>query len=529
MRALGELEEKFCPHRPEASSFLLMARLRHGFKYFSTGCAAGSALVGSAVLALLGCSAELASENANRLEDERSMPLENPPMIREEQVVPKKLETLPSEETCIALDEGERLLGVDPNGIAWLAKPVNGVHELRAFDFRDELPGAAIQLELEVIVAAQFLGGRAAAFLGPDALWSFDDGSLTQQALGVDRPSDLCGDPESNGAVLAAGHFSERRGDQWWAWDPAVPEEEALVRLIDVDGDCYDRNDGAWMLGANGRLWRVSSADTQLLFSDVLSVDATAASTAVLTADSFYFGRDDWQHWTFPGPAPSRVVAGAEVMWLEEAGGLLRFDGSEFKRLEHSLSGQVETLHGHAGGIWLQADQQLCHYETQETLRIEGIRPGQRTEQATWIADVQVSDSPDALEAWLNGGALDVGAEDANGILRVEVADAALGWNEMRLVQGTAERALFFRREPAVVRSWEADIEAISTAACLDCHAPGGDAEKSPLETYDQWVASAAKIRKRVIQTETMPPLPAPGWEKEMQVIAEWLEGGMNP
>ncbi len=491
-----------------------------------------------ACLCLGGCVADLAGENDNTGSggpggdgggNIKPQPIENPPTILETLVVPENPAPLIGEERCVDLGIGERLLGVDPNGIAWLATDAGASTDLRTFDPRELAPGEEFSMDLGGIVDAQILGAHDASFLTPDALLSFTDGTLQTHALTFDGASNLCGDPFSNGAVLAAGRFMERRGSEWWAWEPAVAAEASLVRLFDVAGECYDQNDSAWMLGADDRLWRVSHADTQLLFSDVLSIDVTPKSTGVLTADSFYYGRNDWQRWTFSGVAPDRVFAGGDVMWLQSEQELLRFDGTEFLTLNRPAGAALDAAFGHAGGLWIEGEGRVCHYTTQESLRVQGIRPGERAEQEAWSVEVELSDSAAALQAWLNGDALNLTAPAAAGMQRVEVPSARLGWNEVRLVQGTAERTVFFKRVPSVVRSWATDIAPLSAEACLSCHAPGGDAEKFPLENYEQWLVSAADIRIRVIETETMPPIPAPGWENEMRIIAEWLEGGTNP
>lgn len=499
---------------------------------FLTGVAVVSSIWG-----LAGCEAQLEGEGTGRLNAGgagsgdlgRAEPIENPPTIGETQVVTEAPEVLSSEENCIDLVSGEKLLGVDPNGIAWLATDIGDSHDIRAFDYREATPGEEFSVELAEIVEAQILGEKEASLLGPEGLWSFAAGELVAHALSFDEAANLCGDPFSNGAVLAAGRFMERRGSEWWAWEPSVPAASSLARLIDVAGECYDRNDGAWMLGADNRLWRVSSTDTQLLFSDVLSVGVTPENTGALTADSFYFGRDDWQRWTFANGTPERLLAGGDVIWLQSGNDLLRFDGEEFRILDRPEATPIDVLKAHAGGIWVQGGERLCHYETQESLRIAGLRPGERAEREGWSVDVEVQDAEEPLEAWLNDQVVDVSGTAIEGMQRLDLPDAHVGWNKVLLLQGTAERSLHFKRVPSIVRSWAEDIEPISEDACVTCHSSGGDAEEFPLETYDDWLARAADVRKRVVETQTMPPVLAPGWEDNMQIIAEWLEGGTNP
>jgi len=501
------------------------------------GVLGGSFLLGT--LGLTGCVGELsdpdsdvsgAANDAGKWKDLNPQPIENPPTVAASEQVPQSMDPLEGDERCTDLAEGEHLLGVSPNGIAWIANVSSDSTAFRVADFRADSVDETFDVELGGILAAQILGVQSAAFLTEDALWSFDDGTLQPHPLAFEKGSGLCGDPYSNGAVLAAGRFMERRATQWWSWEPSVSEEVAVDRLIDVGGECYDRDDGAWMLGADDRLWRVSRIDTQLLFSDVHSVDANPAHTGVLTSEGFYFGRDDWQHWTFPEEIPERVVAGGEVMWLQGGSQLLRFDGESFRELSRSELIQVDGLHAHAGGLWLEGEGRLCHYETQESLRVHGIRPGERAERESWTLEVELAPGEsEELQASLNGDSIELAEAGSGASQLVDIPSARVGWNEVRLLQGAAERSVFFKREPAVVRSWADEIAPISDGECIDCHSPGGDAEKFPLETYEQWLASASDIRKRVVETETMPPTPPVGWEEQAQIIAEWLEGGMNP
>lgn len=70
-------------------------------------------------------------------------------------------------------------------------------------------------------------------------------------------------------------------------------------------------------------------------------------------------------------------------------------------------------------------------------------------------------------------------------------------------------------------RTWSTNVQPIFARRCSGCHTPGG-ASGIDLSTLDRWNEKRALIRKRVVDTRTMPPQGNPIDDAERAAIEEW-------
>jgi hypothetical protein len=85
-----------------------------------------------------------------------------------------------------------------------------------------------------------------------------------------------------------------------------------------------------------------------------------------------------------------------------------------------------------------------------------------------------------------------------------------------------------------VERSWATDIEPLYQANCTGSACHGGDSADAPPDfgSYEAWLAESDEIRLRVVEAQSMPPAAAQteNWNAEqIEIVAQWLEGGMLP
>src|SRR5205823_5394117 len=54
-------------------------------------------------------------------------------------------------------------------------------------------------------------------------------------------------------------------------------------------------------------------------------------------------------------------------------------------------------------------------------------------------------------------------------------------------------------------QTWTTNVQPIFARRCASCHLPGGSSGVD-LSTFDAWIGKRALVRKRVVDTRTMPP-----------------------
>ena len=472
-----------------------------------------------------------------------------PPPDVTPQAVPESPGLVQGDGFCVPLESGEGLASASPEGHAWLlsgAGPATQIRILDAFDSAAETIELVELADVETLVA---WSDTDAAVLADGGIWRLEALARVQLAPpeGFAMPAALCGDPGTNGALLSSGTLFERRDDDlWWGWDPGVVGEAVPTRLMRLEGDCQGTDDIIWMTSPDGTLWQVEPAQVfrPVRFESLIDTAATARAAgetalpttmlAVLEADQLWVGPEPWELWTFPGGAPAEVQASGGALWMVSGGQLLRYDGATWIEVAHEL-GAVKAMAAHPNGIWLEGTTEVCHVATSTMLRVHGIRPHARSKELDYPFEVVASDPSATVVASLDGEDVPLTADPETGLLEGKARLDDVGWHELVLTAGDANRSIVVKRLPDVVRSWVEDVEPIYAADCTgaDCHQPGGSSTGAPdLSTYEAWTSLADEIRLRVVDAQNMPPAASqgPDWgDEQVAIIAQWLEGGMLP
>lgn len=453
--------------------------------------------------------------------------------------VPAQPEILPSTSTCSALRPGEKLVSVSPEGHAWLVVP-GETSSVRVLDaFGGELVESIEDVEIGSVAVAQAWSARDAALITQDGLWRLEDLARIELTppSGFAAPAALCGDPAANGALVSGGKVFERRDAEWWGWDPGLTGDAAPDEVVRFDGDCQGPTDLMWLTSADGTLFRVEAAQyaRPVRFEGLVDAAASGALVAILDTDELWVGPETWQSWRFAGPVPTRVGASQGQLWMASGAQLLRFDGATWLEVSHTMTEPIEEIVAHAGGAWVAGATTVCHQAIGPTVRVAGVRPYGRDIELEHTISVRASDGAVDLAVDVDGQAVALveGEEPGSfeGLVRLET----VGWHTITVTAsgGAARRTIPIKRLPETSRSWAVDIEPIYQASCAssDCHG-AGSTKAQEMGTYDAWKMRAAQVKTRVVDAKNMPP-PAnvgPEWgSDDIEVIQEWLEGGMLP
>ncbi len=450
--------------------------------------------------------------------------------------VPAAPELLEGNGFCVTLESGETLRSVSPEGHAWLAA---AGAEGQALRIVDPLDASIVSdtLELGALHQVRAWTGGDAGIVAADGLWRLEALAriqLTPPSASMGTPA-LCGDPGHNGFLLADGLLYERRADEhWWVWDPEVAGDGAPSGLVDYDGDCLDSADTMWLTSKDGTLWQIAGAQVYrpVRFAALVEVAATAGMLAVLESDRLWIGPDAWQPWIFPGAVPAGVSASGGAAWMASGQQLLRFDGEHWFEVGHPMTSAIAEVVAHAGGAWLVGDGEICHVATAPLIRLSGLRPYSRSKLLDYEISV-VSESGAAVTARVGDEDAALSHNDETGAYEGTIRLDTVGWHDVVLSAGDATRVVPVKRLPEVVRSWAEDIEPLYQANCTGSSCHGGTVSGPPdLASYEAWLGYATKIRARVVDAQNMPPASAQtdDWGTEqIEIIAQWLEGGMLP
>jgi hypothetical protein len=255
----------------------------------------------------------------------------------------------------------------------------------------------------------------------------------------------------------------------------------------------------------------------------------------VLDAEMLWVGPDTWQSWVFPGALPARLAASDGQLWMVSGSQLLRFDGTTWVEVTHGLTEPAQAIAAHAGGVWLAGANQVCHQAVGTALRVEGVRPFTRSIELEYLIQVQASDGSDDLTADVDGVAVPLAFDAVAGAYTGNARLDEIGWHTLTLgtAGGSIRRTIPLKRQPEVTRSWATDVSPIYQASCAsaECHR-AGSTDPPDLGTYETWKERSDAVRTRVIDGRTMPPSAniGPEWGvDDIEVIQEWLEGGMLP
>jgi mono/diheme cytochrome c family protein len=469
-----------------------------------------------------------------------------PPPDTEAKLVPASPEVVAGDGACVDFLAGERLLSVSPEGHAWLVREQDGASLLRVLDAFDDKNEVVAKVELSGIQRIVPWSQVDASVTTDTGLWKLEDLARVELTppTGFSNNAALCGDPTTNGSLLFGGKLFERRDDaQWWSWSSGASGSAAPSELLLQQGECEGPDDVEWMTSTDGTLWRVepSAVFRPIKFESLKAAAVTTGPAlnrdvmlGVLDGEELWVGPDAWQRWTFPNGAPAHLTAAGGFLWLTSGAAVLRFDGVAWTEVQLSSapSGAAEGLFAYDGGVWISQSGSVCHVSATPSVRVTGIRPFLRSKELDHGFSLAASDAGEALTATLDGEALALSVDAATGVTTGSARLDQPGWHQLTATAGTATRSIWLKRLPDAERSWATDIEPIFQKHCADCHTTGQAPGGPVLASYEAWTARAKQLQARVVDAKNMPPAAnrSPDWsDAEVQIIAEWLAGGMAP
>ncbi len=447
---------------------------------------------------------------------------------------------------CVSLSADEKLWSVSPEGHAWLARATSEQFELRVVDpFTPNTPTTST-LALPNVQSVQAWSAGDAAIIADGRLWRLENMARIQMEspTSMAPPATLCGNPGTNGFLLAQGAVYERRDEQWWVWSPDVSAARAPSSMARYEGECQSTKNITWLGSADGTLWKLQPAvvSQPVRFTSLRQVAATDDLLLVLEEDRMWVGPDSWSVWAFPNGTPQQLSASGGQVWMMSGEQLLRFDGTNFVEVEREGNATITEVHAYAGGVWLVSEGEVCHRKTAPIIRVQGVLPYARSLEFDYPIAVKSSDAAAQLSAGMDGQDIPLTLDADTGWWEGDARLDNVGWHQLQFVAagevsnggGAAVRNMAVKRLTEVQRSWANDIQPIYLANCSDagCHQPGASGNTPDLSTYEAWVTLADDIRKRVVQAKTMPPIAKqkPQWGDEpIKVISQWLEGELLP
>jgi len=196
------------------------------------------------------------------------------------------------------------------------------------------------------------------------------------------------------------------------------------------------------------------------------------------------------------------------------------------------MSEAIERVAPHAGGVWVVGADTICHQTLGPALRVEGIRPFGRSIEHEYEVRVRSSEGGDELSADVDGTPVELTFDAESGWLSGTARLETVGWHTIAFTgaDSSTRRDVLVKRVPEVERSWAADIEPIYKASCAgSCHV-AGSTDPIDLASLEAWTEHADAIRTEVVEARRMPKEPSSDWgSDDIEIVQEWLEGGMLP
>jgi mono/diheme cytochrome c family protein len=462
--------------------------------------------------------------------------------------------TVRADASCQLLPPSEALIGVSPEGEAW----VEGDEGVRLVlpDGTSSWVDAGFT-RADAIVAWDT---RAAYVVGDNSLWSTTAEGAEPMSLPPElgKPRFVCGDPgrPSGAFVITTRGLFERLDEVWLRWDFPVELLESM-EIRDLAGACAGQ-DSTMYVEAGGALWEVRYGDlasfreaTQLGDVSAVGPDVRIGFVGLRQGELVRFDGLRWATIPFDEGEVTAASASDGVLWA--ATDALLYRRNRFDRWEQLDAPMwpttIDEVRGYsAGGAWLVRQNQLCHVEPRDTVRIDGVRPYGRLPEGSGLS-LSVFADPEtttSLTARLDGGG--VAVNGASGAWSIQGPDALVpGWHTLTLSvaspKGAVERSVKFLVEggeevvappmppgdPTVF--WSADIRPLYERSCAPCHGEGGN--QTFMGSFEAFSALGDLALDRVSNAE-MPPASASSFApplstEEVQLLQTWVEEGMNP
>lgn len=465
------------------------------------------------------------------------------------EVVPDGLERVGGDDFCLPRPSDREIVGVSPEGDLWLTDG-DTTGSSNRFEVLDPWTGASTMspedIELGPMVAVNPRSHEEAAIVTTDRLWYLEAWSRIELTPpeAFSNGATSCGNPRVNGFVLASGALYERRDDGWWGLQPTTSESSLPTDLITVDGECVGPTDALWMSAPDGTLWRVrfdgSGAQVDgTQFEGLTDAAVTEGTLAVLADAELWLGPDSWTRWRFEAGEPAALAASGGWVWIVVGRRVIAARGTEFAELAHDLQEDVQGVFPHATGVWVASANDLCHVDLGPRVRLHGLGPYQRIPGSEHAFGVEIDEPHVSVSVTVDGEEVDVqpGLDglDQSVLLRLET----LGWHRVELRADLADaelttRTVWVRRDIPTVVTFSEDVAPIAERHCSGaaCHSSMTTASIPVLESFEAWVDHADAIETRVVESNNMPPLGVRDetWgSEEVETIAKWFEGGMQP
>lgn len=462
--------------------------------------------------------------------------------------------TAAAEAFCQTLTESEALVGVSPEGEAWV-EGEGGVRHI--------LPdGTSTPVDASFTRADALVAWDAAAafVVGDNSLWTttFEGAEPMVLPPELGKPRFVCGDPQrpSGAFMVTTRGLYERYDDTWLRWSFPVELLESM-KIRDLQGACSGQQPVMY-LEAGESLWEVRYGDVASLrqAADVTGMtsigpDVRVGFVALREGELLRFDGSGWVSIPFDeGDVTASSVADG-VLWAAVNGALYRrnhFDEWEYLDAPMSPSTINHIKSYAAGGAWLVRNgNELCHVQPRETLRVQGVRPYGRLPEGSGFA-VRVLGDPSmgtSLGAQLDGKGVQVTGSAGTWTL-TGPESLGPGWHSLSLSvgspEGTVQRTVKFLveggessgppmpppDEPTVF--FEEDIRPIYERSCAACHGEGSN--QTFLGSFEAFSALGQQALDRVSAGEMPPPaagVAEPLTEDEIQLLATWVQEGMNP
>ena len=454
--------------------------------------------------------------------------------------------------TCQALADGESLVGVSPEGEAWVEGD-DGVRQV--------LPdGTSTPVDARFTRSDALLAWDASSafVVGDNSLWNatFTGSESLSLPPELGKPRFVCGDPRnpSGSFVVSTRGLFERQNEAWLHWDVPIELLESM-EIRDLQGACSGE-EPVMYIEAQQSLWEARYGEVASFrqVADLAEMSGTGADVrigfvALRDGELVRFDGSAWVHIPFEEGFVTRMSIADSVLWASVGPEIYRRDRFEkWELLETGLGPvAVDALEGYAaGGAWVVSAGSLCHIAHRETLRVSGVRPYERLPEGSSVSFQVSGDSAmgSSLGARLDGRALPVSGT-AGGWTVTGANTLGTGWHSLELdasgPDGVVRRKVMFMVEgeleggtpppPNPSVSWERDIRPLYEASCAVCHGEAGN--QTFLGSYEAFSA-LGQLALDLVSRGEMPPASAgdvaePLDAAEVGLLETWVQEGMEP
>ena len=456
------------------------------------------------------------------------------------------------ERECVRLQADEAILSISTRGDLWLGSANVEGTKIRVIASEGEEVEFLSALSVEQL---QGWNATQAVLLAGDRLWlgGREGFAVLTWPTTIAPPQHFCGQPQSDGGgfvLTKDGQLYHRDAGSWWHWTaPGGASFGSIARLVSSYGACVGRDSALWMLGSDGRVWRVSADDARsvpsLAGASALGIDATFGA-AGLVGNRLILG-DPQRGWTeavfdalaSEPPLLRTLAVSAGRLWLATSAGLLLLEDGQW--FEVTSGGQVlDSID--VGELWADGQHAWILEEEDESggrnvcrlgslgVVVDGFYPLQRVDEAALSFIVTGARQPGELHVTVDGELREVAAPSFPVSLTVDLGEP--GWHHIEVIVSDDRSSADIELRRPQIGTWLDDVQPIAELHCATagCHDAASAGERPMLSDYEVWVEYAEAIAQRVGVTADMPPAAVrrDTWSaQEVNLILAWIAGGM--